>query len=173
MWQLRRTTNWPDAWCCSDAGKPRPSAALSCNFWPGLGSGGSQRCVSPPRGRTPWSQRPAQSQFREGKRPWASPPATEEADGADVLAGTETLRPPTPTCSLSSISCRALISLRAWFGMPSSSLLRDTFFSATVSPVWHKTTYTQSCQEMWKRTACLRVYRPGKPRQTRPSVVIP
>lgn len=37
---------------------------------------------------------------------------------------------------LSSISCRALISRRAWFGIPSSSLRRATFFKATVSPVW-------------------------------------
>lgn len=36
---------------------------------------------------------------------------------------------------LSSISCRALISLRAWLGIPSSSLRKATFFKATVSPV--------------------------------------
>lgn len=39
------------------------------------------------------------------------------------------------TCWFSSISCKALISLRAWLGIPSSSLRRATFFRATVSPV--------------------------------------
>lgn len=42
------------------------------------------------------------------------------------------------TCGLSSISCRAFISLSAWLGMPSSSLLRATFFRATVSPVYRR-----------------------------------
>lgn len=144
--------NSPDAWCCCDARKPHPSAAWPCNLWPGLGSGGSQRSVSPPRGQTPWSQRPAQSRCRGGKRPWASPPATKEDDSSDGQIAAGTFRSQTPTCSLSSISCRALISLNAWLGMPSSSLLRDTFFSATVSPVWRKAACMQSCQEIcqWK-----------------------
>lgn len=48
---------------------------------------------------------------------------------------------------LSSISCRALISLRAWFGIPSSSFRKATFFKATVSPVW-KHQQIKQCRSM-------------------------
>lgn len=65
-----------------------------------------------------------------------------QAHGSTLSTPTGRLGQHTPTCSLSSISCRARISLRTWLGMPSSSRLRDTFFSATVSPVWHTAAFS-------------------------------
>ena len=133
-----REWNSPGAWCCCDAGRPRPSAASSCNLWPEPGSGVAQSSWWPQRGQTAWSQRPGQILYHEGRRPSASPPDEEEEEEceADLWPLTLTWQPLILTCWLSSISCRALISLRAWLGMPSSSLLRATFFRATVSPVW-------------------------------------